>query len=340
MTTALAIPLGKIADHIGAELHGDSECIINGLAALHSAESGHVSFLSSRRYYRYLKHTKASAVIIVRKDLDKCPVSALVVDDPYLAYVDVINLFHPKPEIISGIHPSAAISPSAKIDSSVFIGANVVIEDNVVIESGTFIDSGCVIKPNVTIASNTYLYPNVVLCDSASIGNRVILHPGVIIGSDGFGIVKNKNLWTKIPQIGTVVIGDDVEIGANTTIDRGALGNTVIEQDVKIDNQVQVAHNVHIGAHTAIAGCAGIAGSTIIGKHCTIGGASTINGHLEIVDNVTIGGNSAVANSIKLAGVYSSAIPVTEAKLWRKIIVRIKNLDRLSRKITKLEKKQ
>jgi len=181
------------------------------------------------------------------------------------------------------------------------------------------------------------LYPNTVVCHSVLIGNRVILHPGVVVGSDGFGIANNKGRWTKIPQIGTVIIEDDVEIGASSSIDRGALENTVIEQGVKIDNQVQIAHNVHIGAHTAIAGCAAVAGSTTIGKYCMIGGMSAIGGHLEIVDNVIITGNSAVGNSIKTPGIYSSGIPATEAKLWRRIVARIRKLDELGRRIVKLE---
>ena len=333
----MTITLGKIASHVGAELHGDPDSVVNGLATLESAKPGHVSFLSNRKYYRYLRQTQASAVIIKRDDLDECPVSALVVDDPYLAYASVVSLFHPDHEIIPGIHPSAVISPSAKIDSSVQIGANVVIEDNSVIGSGTFIDSGCVIMSDVIIGSDTRLYPNTVVCHSVSIGNRVILHPGVVIGADGFGLANDKGIWMKIPQIGTVIIGDDVEIGACSSIDRGALENTVIEQGVKIDNQVQIGHNVHIGAHTAIAGCSGVAGSTTIGKHCMIGGMTAIGGHIEIVDNVVITAMSGVGNSIKSPGIYSSGLPATEARLWRRITARIRNLDELGRKITKLE---
>ncbi len=329
--------LGKVASYIGAELTGDPGCEVSDLATLESAKPGQISFLSNRKYYRFLRHTKASAVIIKREDLDACPVSSLVVDDPYISYASVVELFYPEPEIVPGIHPSAIISPSASIDGSAAIGPNVTIEDNSVIGAGTFIDSGCVIKSDVTIGSNTRLYPNVVLCHSISIGSRVILHPGVVIGSDGFGIANNKGIWTKIPQIGTVIIGDDVEIGTNTSIDRGALENTLIEQGVKIDNQVQIGHNVHIGAHTAIAGCVGIAGSTTIGKHCMIGGLSAINGHLEIVDNVVITGCSAVGKSINSPGMYSSGIPVTEVSSWRRIVARIRKLDDLARKVAKLE---
>jgi UDP-3-O-[3-hydroxymyristoyl] glucosamine N-acyltransferase len=333
----MTITLGKIASHVGAELHGDPDIVVNGLATLQSAKSGQVSFLSNRKYRRYLRQTEASAVIITREDMDECPVSTLVVDDPYLSYASVVRLFHPDIKNEPGIHPSAVISPSAKIDNSATIAANVVIEDNAVIGSGTFIDSGCVIKSDVTIGSNTRLHSNTVVCHSVSIGNRVILHPGVVIGSDGFGIANNKGIWTKIPQIGTVIIGDDVDIGASSSIDRGALEDTVIEQGVKIDNQVQIGHNAHIGAHTAIAGCSGVAGSTTIGKHCMIGGMSAIGGHLEIVDNVVIAGNSAVSNSIKSPGIYSSGMPAIEVSLWRRIVARIRNLDELGRRIVKLE---
>ena len=329
--------LGKIASHIGAELTGDPDFEISDLATLEFAKPGQISFLSNRKYYRYLKNTKASAVIIKREDMDDCPVFSLVVDDPYLSYASVVGLLYPDSEVVPGIHSSAIVSPSASIDSSAAIGPNVIIEDNAVIGAGTFIDSGCVIKSDVTIGSNTRLYPNVVLCHSVLIGSRVILHPGVVIGADGFGIADNKGIWTKIPQIGIVIIEDDVEIGANTCIDRGALENTVIEQGVKIDNQVQIGHNVRIGAHTAIAGCAAVAGSTTIGKHCMIGGLTAIGGHIEIVDNVIITGNSAVANSIKSPGMYSSGIPATEARLWRRIVARLKNLNDLARRVTKIE---
>jgi UDP-3-O-[3-hydroxymyristoyl] glucosamine N-acyltransferase len=329
--------LGKIASHIGAELTGDPDFKISGLATLEFAKPTQISFLSNRKYYRYLKNTKASAVIIKREDVGDCPVFSLVVDDPYLSYASVVGLLYPDLEVVPGIHSSAIVSTSASIDSSAAIGPNVIIEDNAVIGAGTFIDSGCVIKSDVTIGSNTRLYPNVVLCHSVSIGSRVILHPGVVIGADGFGIADNKGTWTKIPQIGIVIIEDDVEIGANTCIDRGALENTVIEEGVKIDNQVQIGHNVRIGAHTAIAGCAVVAGSTTIGKHCMIGGLSVLAGHIKIVDNVVIMGNSAVANSIKSPGIYSSGIPVSEVRLWRRIVARIRNLDTLGRKIAKLE---
>ncbi len=330
--------LGEVARFIGAELTGDPECVVDDVATLKSAGPGQISFLSNRKYYRYLKQTKASAVIIKREYLDDCPVSALVVDDPYLSYAGVVSLFHQDPGIVPGVNSSAIVSPAAQVDSSAVIGPHVVIEDNSIIGPGTFVDSGCIIKSNVTVGSNTRLYPNVVLCHGTSIGSRVILHPGVVIGSDGFGIVNDKGMWVKIHQIGTVVIEDDVEIGANTSIDRGALENTVIEKGVKIDNQVQIAHNVRIGAHTAIAGGTVVAGSTIIGKHCVIGGLSAINGHIDIVDNVIVAGQSGVSKSITSSGMYSSVIPATKVKLWRRIVARIKKLDDLVKRVEKIER--
>lgn len=330
--------LGKIASYIGAELTGDPDCEVSDVATLQSARPGQISFLSNRKYHHYLKLTKASAVIIKREYLDDCPVPALIVDDPYVSYASVVSLFYPESVIEPGIHSSAIVSPSANVDSSAAIGPHVVIGDNTVIGPETSIDSGCVLKSGVTIGSNTRLYPNVVLCHGVSIGSRVILHPGVVIGADGFGIANDKGVWKKIPQIGAVIIEDDVEIGANTSIDRGALENTVIEEGVKIDNQVQIGHNVRIGAHTAIAGCVAIAGSTTIGKHCMIGGLTAISGHIGIADNVVITGQSGVANSIKSPGTYSSGIPVTKANLWRRIIVRIKKLDDLAKRVEKIEK--
>lgn len=329
--------LGEIAEHIEAQLHGDHQCKISAVATLQSARAGQLSFLSNNKYRHYLSKTKASAVILQSAHRDNCLVDTLVVDDPYLCYAHIVKLFHPEPELNPGIHTSAVLSESSKIDSSAMVGAHVVVGENVTIGAGTFIDAGCVIKDNVTIGSGSHLYPNVVLCHSVSIGNRVILHSGAVIGADGFGFANDKGVWQKVYQIGTVIIEDDVEVGANSTIDRGALGNTVIERGVKIDNQVQVAHNVHIGANTAIAGCVGIAGSTNIGKCCMIGGGVGISGHIEIADHVTIAGRSVVTRSLKSSGVYSSVLPVEEVKIWRRIVSRIKKLDHLVKRINKIE---
>lgn len=330
--------LGEITRHITAELIGDTSCEINNIASLQSAKTGQVSFLVDRKYYRQLKKTRASAVIIARDNIDICPVFSLVVDNPYISYVKLLELFHPPANITPRVHSSAVISPSAKIDSTATIGPHVYIEDNVVIGRNSLIEAGCVIQADVSIGADAHLYPNVVLCKAVSIGNRVILHSGVVIGADGFGLFNDQGRWHKIPQIGSVVIGDDVEIGANSCVDRGAIDNTVIEQGVKIDNQVQIGHNAHIGAHTVIAGCVGIAGSVKIGQYCMIGGAAGIAGHIEIADQVIISGGSFVIKSIKSPGMYSSVITVEGVSLWNRLVARIKRLDDLAKKVAKIEK--
>lgn len=329
--------LGEIAESINGQLQGESACKITNVATLKNAISGQISFLSHFKYHPYLKTTRASAVILKAEHSAKCPTNALVVDDPYLSYAHVAKLFHVVEKITPGIHPTAIISATAKIDKSAMIGAYVVIGDNVIISANTVIDVGSVIQSNVHIGSDTHLHPKVVICDTTTIGNRVILHPSVVIGSDGFGLTNNKGIWEKIPQVGSVHIKDDVEIGAHSTVDRGALDNTVIERGVKIDNHVQIAHNTRVGEHTIISGCVGIAGSTIIGKNCIIGGGVGIGGHLEIADKVIIGGRSTIAQSIKSAGVYAGHFPLMPVKLWRRVMFRIKKINQLYKKVSILE---
>ena len=341
MRDTASFTLDKIADHIGASLvAGERESKIHGIGTLSLANRRQISFFSNRKYAKKLATTQASAVILTAADQAQCPPSAVAVvvsDDPYFAYAKVARLFHPRPERVAGIHPCAWIAPSATVDASATIGAHAVIEEGVTIHSRVFIDAGCVIKARSTIGEDTDVCANVVVAEGVSVGRRVILHPGSVLGADGFGIApKPQGGWLKIPQIGTVIIGDDVEIGANTCVDRGALNDTVIEEGVKIDNHVQVAHNVRIGAHTVIAGCVGIAGSTSIGRHCRIGGLTALNGHIEIADHVVIMGSSAVSNSIKTAGTYASGLPAIDARLWRRIIVRIKNLEKLYQQFKKI----
>ncbi|MEX2353023.1 MAG: UDP-3-O-(3-hydroxymyristoyl)glucosamine N-acyltransferase [Gammaproteobacteria bacterium] len=335
----MSFKLGEIADVIRADVIGDPDREITGVATLKSAGADQLSFFANRRYSRYLKTTRAAAVVLGHEDAEQCPVSALVSSEPYLAFVKAVRYLNPEPDINPGLHPSAIICSSAKVGSGASIGANAWIGDNVVIGDNTLIGPGCVIDNGVVIGKDTRLIANVTLCHDVHIGERVILHPGVVIGSDGFGIANDDGKWLKIPQLGSVVIHDDVEIGANTTIDRGALENTIIEEGVKIDNQVQIGHNVIIGAHTAIAGSAGMAGSVIVGKHCMIGGAVAITGHIEIADNVTITGLSGVTNSIKTAGVYSGSLTTTDNRTWRKNMVRLRHLDQLARRVAVLEEK-
>lgn len=324
----MASKLGDIADHIGAELHGDADSYIHAIAPLEDASSGCISFLSNRRYVRQLKSTKASAVILSSGHLDDCPVQALVMDNPYLGYALTAQLLYPQKKPAPGINDSAVVDASAQVHSSATIDALSVVKAGACIAANVHVGPGCIISEDVEIGQNTHLVADVTIAQHVKIGSRVLIHPGVVIGADGFGLAeKPDGSWVKIPQIGNVVISDDVEIGANTTIDRGALGDTVIETGVKIDNQVQIGHNVHIGQYTAIAGCTGIAGSARIGRRCRIGGGCGIGGHLEIADDVIITGMTVVNNSITQAGVYSSPLTVTDNKTWRRNVARFHRLD-------------
>lgn len=284
--------------------------------------------------------TQASAVIISDEYQSRCPVQTLVCEDPYLAFAKTVRLLNPPAVVVPGIHNTAIIAESSKVDVTARIEANVSIGENTTISAGAHIGVGTVIGDDVVIGSGSRLMANVTVYQGVSIGAECLVHSGSVLGADGFGIVKEDGQWLKIPQVGAVRIEDHVEIGANTTIDRGALTDTVIETGVKIDNQVQIGHGSSIGAHTAIAGCVAIAGSARIGKRCMIGGMSAISGHIEVTDDVTITGMSGVSNSIKKPGVYSAGIPVTENALWLRNITRFKNLDKLSRRLIDLENKQ
>jgi len=333
----LAVSLGQLAQHLGAELHGDPDQVIDRVATLAEAGPGAVSFFSNRLYRKHLQRTQASAVILAPGDLALCPVAALVLDNPYLGYARAAVFFNPAPEVAGGVHPSAWVSPEAELGEGAWVGAQAVVEEGARIGEGVFVGPGCVVGSRVDIGDGSRLVASVTVCGPAALGRRVVLHPGVVVGSDGFGIASDEGAWVKVPQLGGVRIGDDVEIGANTTVARGALEDTVIEHGVKVDNLVQIAHNVHIGAHTAIAGCVGIAGSARIGERCTIGGAASIGGHLRIADDVHITGTSAVPRSISRPGVYSSGMPVQENRAWRRNVARLRELDELARRLQELE---
>ena len=333
----MSFTLAEIAKISGAVIDGDAGRAINGVSSLTEAKPGDISFLSNKRYVRHLKTTKASAVILSAEYKKLCPVDSLISDDPYLAITKVLRAMHSEKECVPGIHPSAVISNESVLAENVSIGAHVFVDDGCTIGAGVQIGPGCSIGRNVVIGKGSRLSANVTINDAVEIGENAIFHSGVVIGADGFGIVKDQGAWLKIPQIGSVQIGDNVEIGANSTVDRGAIANTVIENGVKLDNQVQIAHGVRVGEHTAIAGCVGIAGSAVIGKRCMIGGLSAISGHIEIADDVIITGMSGVSNSIKTAGIYSSGIPVTENKKWRRNIARFRNLDDITRRLKQLE---
>jgi UDP-3-O-[3-hydroxymyristoyl] glucosamine N-acyltransferase len=330
--------LGEIAATIDAELRGDPAYRITNVASLHNASSGDLTFYANKRYKDDLEATRAGAVMLAEADAPACPTASLITGNPYLAYAKAARFLNPTPKFAPGIHPAAVIEAGADIAAGVFIGANTVIGRNAVVGARTCIGPACVVEADVKIGSHCHIHSRVSLMERVEIGKRVLIHPGVVIGADGYGIANDSGRWLKIPQLGNVIIGDDVEIGANTTIDRGAIENTVIEAGVKIDNQVQIGHNVRVGEHTAIAGAAVVAGSVTIGRRCMIGGASAITGHIEIADDVVLTGMSGVSNSIRQAGVYSSGVPITDNVTWRKNMARFRRLDELARRVSALEK--
>lgn len=330
--------LEELAQQVGGELHGATDCFIKNVATLQNARDGDISFLTHPRYRKYLATTRATAVIVSVQERHNCPVSALVVDDPSVAYARIAALLNPNPSMVSGIHAGACIHESSRIHDSASIGPFCVVEAGVWIEADVVIGPNCIIAENAFIGQGSRLVAKVTVCHGTHIGRRALIQPGAVIGSDGFGLANDKGVWLKVPQLGKVHIGNDVEIGANTTIDRGALEDTVLEDGVKLDNQIQVAHNVRIGAHTAIAGCVGIAGSARIGKRCTIGGGVGIAGHLEIADDVHLTGMSLVTKSISKPGVYSSGVPAQPNLLWNKNLVRLRQLDEIASRLQALEK--
>lgn len=334
----MSFTLGKLSVYTETTVLGDSRCEIRSVSSLQSATAGTITFFANPRLKRQLKETKASAVILDKKFIDICPTHALLTDNPYLAFAKIAALLHPDPEPVAGVHSTALISANTKIGENCSVGPHTTIEEDCVIGANTCIGSNCVIHKSCMLEQGCRLLDNVTLYRHTSLGKRVIVHSGAVVGSDGFGLANEQGKWVKTPQLGGVRIGDDVEIGANTTIDRGTLEDTVIAEGVKLDNQVQIGHNVYVGAHTAIAACVGIAGSTIIGKHCRIGGGAGFSGHLKIVDNVEVGGMTRVTRSIKTAGTYVSGTPVQPYKKWLKSSAFFNRIDGLAKRIKMLER--
>ncbi|WJW76584.1 UDP-3-O-(3-hydroxymyristoyl)glucosamine N-acyltransferase [Thiohalobacter sp. IOR34] len=335
----MSLTLGELAERTGARLQGEPGLRIEGVCTLQHGRPDCISFLSNPSYRKYLAGTRAGAVILAPEDAADCPVPVLISERPYVTYARVAALLSTEPSPEPGVHPSAVIGDGCEIDASASIGPLTVVEDGVRIGARVRIGPGCVLGRGCRIGDDSRLVARVTLCHGVQLGRRCLVHPGAVIGSDGFGIADDGGHWVKVPQLGGVRIGDDVEIGANTTIDRGALEDTVIEEGVKLDNQIQVAHNVHIGAHTAIAGCVGISGSARIGSHCMLAGGVGVVGHLEIADHVVVTGMSMVTKSITEPGVYSSGLAAMPNEQWNKVFVRLRRLDEMARRLRKLEKK-
>ncbi|MBH0093269.1 UDP-3-O-(3-hydroxymyristoyl)glucosamine N-acyltransferase [Pseudoalteromonas sp. SCQQ13] len=330
--------LSQIAELLSAELQGDGALEITKIATLAHARSGHIAFLANKKYRSQLEATQASAVIVSEADAPYFNGNKLIVSNPYVSYAKLAQLMDTTPRsAATGIHPSAVVDPNATVSKSAAIGANTVIESNAIINDNVQIGPNSFIGEGVKIGSGTKLWSNVTIYHNVEIGSDCLLQANSVIGSDGFGYANERGQWIKIPQLGSVIIGDKVEIGASTTIDRGALDDTIIHSNVIIDNQCQIAHNVEVNSGTAIAGCTVLAGSVTIGKNCQIGGMTAINGHMSVCDGVIITGMSMVTKSITEPGIYSSGIPHTTNKEWRKSIAHLRNLSEMKSRIKALE---
>ncbi len=333
----MAISLGELATQFGCELIGDPSVQVSQVATLSGADASSISFLSAPAYRHLLTETRAAAVILRAADAGMCPANALVTGNPYLLYARVATLLHPPAAMPAGVHASAVVARSAQVSSSAYVGPQAVIGDDCVVGDGAVIGPGCVIADDCRVGAGTRLLANVTLGADVHIGSRCIVHPGAVIGSDGFGNAMSEAGWVKVPQVGGVRIGNDVEIGANTTIDRGTIDHTIIENGVRLDNLVQIGHNVHIGEHTAMVTMVAVAGSTVIGKRCMFAGQTGIAGHLTLCDDVIVTGQAMITKNINKPGTYSSAFPAQEAGTWRRQVARFRRLDLLEARLSALE---
>jgi UDP-3-O-[3-hydroxymyristoyl] glucosamine N-acyltransferase len=330
---AATFTAASLAERFGLRLHGDGSRAVSSVGTLASATARQLSFLANPRYRGQLAKTSAGVVILREDDVADCPTTALIAPDPYVAFARIAALFEVKPARTTGVHPTAVVADDAIVAATASIGPHASIGARSRIGAGTMIGPGCVIGEDCQVGEDCELVARATLVARVRLGHRVLVHPGAVIGADGFGIAMDHGHWIKVPQLGGVLIGDDCEVGANTTIDRGALGDTVLEEDVRLDNQIQVGHNVRIGAHTAMAGCSAVAGSASIGRHCLIGGGAGILGHLEVCDRVVITAMTLVTHSIHEPGEYSSGTPLMDNRSWRKSAARFKQLDTLARRL-------
>jgi len=335
----VAIKLQELADRLGVELRGDGGRYVQRVETLERADDTSLCFFGDRKYRAELKATDAAAVILAEPDVPLCPVAALVSANPYLTYARAARLLHPEPAVTGGRHPSAVVAPGARVDPSAWIGAMAVVEEDAEIGPRVFVGPGSIVGSGCRIDADSRLVARVTLCAGTRVGKRVLIQPGAVVGCAGFGFAKDGRRWVRIPQLGGVRLGDDVEIGANTTIDRGALEDTLITDGVKLDNLIQIGHNCSIGENTAMAACSGISGSTRIGSNCTIAGAVGMAGHLTIGDDVHFTGMAMVTRSVTEAGLYSSGIPAMPNAQWRRNAARFRRLDELARRLRRLEER-
>jgi UDP-3-O-[3-hydroxymyristoyl] glucosamine N-acyltransferase len=329
--------LAEIAARLGGRVAGDAGILVRQVGSLERAARGEIAFLSNLKYRSQLAATKASAVVLSAEAEALTALPRIVCDNPYAYFARLSAMLNPSPPPVPGLHPAAQISPGARLAASARVDAGAVIEEGAALGERVAVGAGCFLGAGVSVGDDSRLYPSVTIYHDCRVGARAILHAGVVIGADGFGMANEGGRWIKIPQLGSVVIGDDVEIGANTTVDRGALEDTVIEDGVKLDNQIQIGHNCRIGAHTAIAGCTGIAGSTVIGRNCVIGGGAGIVGHVTICDHVTVSGGTVISRSIRQPGTYTGVFPFDHNKAWARNAARVRHLAELAERVRELE---
>lgn len=329
---------GALAERFGLVLHGDADATVTGAAPLATAGPGQLAFLANPRYADLLASTQASVVIVDPEHVQGVRGTALVAADPHVAFARVSALFETAFERPPGIHPTAVVHASAQVAASASIGPHVSIGEGSRVGERSIIGPGCVIGEHCSVGDDCELVARVTLVLRVRLGRNVRIHPGAVLGAQGFGLAMEHGRWLDVPQLGGVVVGDDCEIGANTTIDRGALEDTVLEEDVRLDNQIQIGHNVYVGAHTAMAAQVGIAGSVKIGRHCMLAGKAGVSGHLEICDRVTVLAMSMVAGPITEPGTYASSLPVTDVRTWRRNAARFRQLDALARRIPAAKK--
>ena len=332
----MAVSLGELAVRYGCELRGDPDLCISAVGRLDSDEPV-LGFVASAAYRQALRETRIAAVILDARLAGDAPVPALVCANPHATYARIASQLHPWPAAEPGIHATAQVHPGAQVHPTAHVAAFALIEDGVSVGARCFVGPYSQLGTGAQLAADVRLVARVTVCSGVVLGERCVVHPGAVLGSDGFGYARDGAAWVKVPQVGTVRVGQDVEIGANTTIDRGALGDTLIADGVKLDNQIQIAHNVVIGAHTAVAACVGIAGSTRIGERCMIGGGTGITGHISIGDDIIITGFGMITRSLDKPGMYSSVIPVEEVRHGRRLVGRLKRIDSMAARLAALE---
>lgn len=332
--------LGELATEFGCDLLGDPETVVDRVATLANASPQAIGFLANSSYKNQLSNTKAAAVVLAEADADDCPVAALIANDPYATYARIAGVLHPPLSHEPGVHSSAVIDSSASISDNAHVSANVVIGEDCCIADGVYIAAGCVLGKRCTVGRDSHVLANATLVEDVRIGERSIIHPGAVIGADGFGHARDDSGWIKVPQVGGVVIGNDVEIGTNTAVDCGAIDDTIIEDGVRLDNLVQIGHNVRIGAHTAMIGPSAIAGSATIGKRCMISGLAGVVGHVSVCDDVVLTAQAVITKDILEPGVYSATFGAEKDKDWKRMVARFRRIEVLEKRLKALEAKE